>query len=281
MPDPDRLLTTLRRATQAYRTTPGRRGRLIRLEDAADVLVAGDLHGNLENFRQILDRAALTQHPRRHLVVQEVVHGPFCYPGGGDKSHQLVDLLAALKCQFPTRVHYLPGNHELAQFTSRQVMKNDVDLNVLFERGIEEAYGKRAPEINAAYSELIFALPLAVRTSNRVFLSHSLPSASRSETFALSTLETDEAPDSEWRPGGGLYSLVWGRDTSEANVEAFLAQVDADYLITGHIPCDHGFEVTGPRHLILDSFSVPAAYCLFPADRALTFDELLEGVKVL
>src|SRR5437773_2092872 len=57
MPDPVRLLRTLRQAEQAFRATPGRRGRLIALDDAAEVLVAGDLHGNVENFRLLLRRA--------------------------------------------------------------------------------------------------------------------------------------------------------------------------------------------------------------------------------
>jgi hypothetical protein len=139
MPDPERLLTTLRRAVLAFRDTPGRRGRFVALEDVDEVLVAGDLHGNLENFRQILHRADLAAHPRRHLVLQEVLHGPFLYPGGGEKSHQLVDLIAALKCQFPRQVHFLMGNHELSQHTRRRICKDDYDLNTLFYQGVETA----------------------------------------------------------------------------------------------------------------------------------------------
>ena len=71
MPDPDRLLRTFANAVQAVRATPGRRGHRIELEGAAEVLVAGDLHGNLANFRKILDVAALAKHPGRHLVLCE------------------------------------------------------------------------------------------------------------------------------------------------------------------------------------------------------------------
>src|SRR5262249_43535107 len=82
MPDPPRLLTVLPAATQAFRDTPGRRGRLVCLDEATEVLATGDLHGNVGNFRQILSKADLRGHPRRHLVLQEVVHGPFRYPDG-------------------------------------------------------------------------------------------------------------------------------------------------------------------------------------------------------
>jgi hypothetical protein len=280
MPDPDRLLHTLRQARQAYQSTPGRRGHLVHL-DAAEVLVAGDLHGNLENFRRLLNLADLAKTPRRHLVMQEVIHGPFEYPGGGDKSHQLFDVVAALKCQFPRQVHLLPGNHELAQWTGRRIEKNDRDLKGLFEQGVESAYGRRAAEVTAAYAELFAALPLALRTANRVFLSHSLPAARRMEQFDPAVLEREELPLKELLPGGSVFALLWGRDTSAANVEAFLRKVDADFLISGHIPCEHGYETPNDRQLILDSLGANAAYCLFAADRPLTFADLIGGVKML
>ena len=87
MPDPDRLLKTIKAAVQHFRATPGRRGRVVCLHGATDVLVGGDMHGHVENFRALLDRAKLREHPTRHLVVQELVHGTREYPGGGDNAY--------------------------------------------------------------------------------------------------------------------------------------------------------------------------------------------------
>ena len=106
MPAPDRMLTYLRQALTLVRATPGCRGHVVELRDCTDVLVAGDLHGHVGNFQALLKAADLGNHPTRHFVLQELVHGKFRYPAGGDKSHQLVDLFAALKCQFPKRVHW-------------------------------------------------------------------------------------------------------------------------------------------------------------------------------
>src|SRR5437867_10498983 len=92
MPDPDRLLVTLGKAAATWKGNPGRRGSVVDLRNALEVLVCGDLHGNLENFRLLLKRADLANAPQRHLVLQEVIHSSFCYPAGGDKSHQLLDL---------------------------------------------------------------------------------------------------------------------------------------------------------------------------------------------
>ena len=75
MPDPVKLLSMLRRATDLFRSTPGRRGGVVTLETAVDVLVVGDLHGNLPFFRKVLEAAALAKNPQRHLVLQELIHG--------------------------------------------------------------------------------------------------------------------------------------------------------------------------------------------------------------
>jgi hypothetical protein len=251
------------------------------LTDAEEVLVVGDLHGNLENFRGVLQRANLAAHPRRHLVVQELIHGPHRYPAGGDKSHQLVDLTAALKCQCPQQVHFLLGNHELSQATNRQIAKDDVDFNELFREGVGTAYGPHATDIYAAYLELFAAAPLAVRTANRVFLSHSLPSASRLARFDVAVLERESPEDAEWKFGGSIHALVWGRDTSAATAAAFLARVDADLLVTGHIPCDGGFATPNDVQLILDAAGTPGCCCLFPTNRPVTQADLLAGVQVL
>ena len=83
MPDPQRLLRTLQQAIGAFRQTPGRRGRLIQLEGADEVMVVGDLHGNLANFRSLLGKADLGKQSRRHLILQELIHGE---AAGGKKS---------------------------------------------------------------------------------------------------------------------------------------------------------------------------------------------------
>jgi hypothetical protein len=281
MPDPARLLRTLREAVTAFRATPGRRGHVLTLTDAPEILVVGDLHGSVENFRLLLKRAALDANPGRHLVLQEVVHGPFAYPRGGDKSHQLVDLVAALKCQYPERVHFLLGNHELAQWRDQLIGKGDENLNASFREGVATAYGPHADEIYAAYVEIFKVADVAIRAPNRMFISHSYPSANRLDAFRLEDLERDEYRDEDLKLGGSVHSLVWGRDTRPENVAAFLKKVDADLIISGHIPCERGFDTPNDRQLILDAKGTPGCYCLFPTDRALNLRELLSFLGTL
>src|SRR4029079_6369156 len=97
-----------------------------------------------------------------------------------------------LKNQFPRQVHYLPGNHELAQWTNRPVLKADENLNALFQEGVTEAYGPEfGPPIYAVYLELFQVLPVAVRAPNRVLICHSMPSGSALPAFDPGRLETD------------------------------------------------------------------------------------------
>ena len=123
---------------------------------ATKVLVNRRSHGNVDNFRRILDLAQLAR-IRRHLVLQELLHGPHRYRPAAIESHQLLDLFAALKCQHPAQVHYLVGNHELSQWTGRAIAKGETDFNAVFREGIGTAYGPRAAEIYQAYFDL-FAL---------------------------------------------------------------------------------------------------------------------------
>src|SRR5262249_8951794 len=147
--------------------------------------------------------------------------------------------------------------------------------------GVVTAYGDQAQAVYAAYRELFAVMPMALRTPNRVFLSHSLPGASRLTAFDPALLERDAVSEEDLRPGGTLHALVWGRDCRLSTVATFLQKVDADLLISGHIPCDRGFEAPNERQLILDSMGTPACFCLFPADRPLSHPELLACVGTL
>jgi hypothetical protein len=94
-------------------------------------------------------------------------------------------------------------------------------------------------------------------------------------------LEREDWEQADLLPRGAVHSLVWGRDVRPENAAAFLGKVDADLLITGHIPCERGFDVPNDRQVILDSLGTPACYCLFPADRPLSHADLVACVSTL
>ncbi len=282
MPDPQKILTTVRKATELMRSTPGRAGSVIALDQAEDVLVVGDLHGNLPAFRSALITAALDKHPGRHLVLQELVHEINKYDADvPDRSHRLVDLVAALKCQYPDRVHLILGNHELSELTGRVIGKDGQALNLRFRLGMEPAYGERTNDVYQAYLELFAALPLAVRTPNRVFVCHTLPDSRYLETLDMELLKTDRWPEESMKRGGTIYALTWGRDTSPETADRFAEMVDADWFVTGHQPCEDGFRQANHRQIIIDGTNPLPAYILFPARETVTIESLLAVTGIL
>jgi Calcineurin-like phosphoesterase len=282
MPDSRKVLTTIRRATELMRTTPGRSGGIVAPQDADEVMVVGDLHGNLPAFKKALTLAALDRNPRRHLVLQEVIHGKMMYPDEkGDRSHQLLDVVAALKCQYPDRVHVILGNHELSELTGRIIGKDGKALNLLFRQGIMTAYGAAADEIYEAYKGLFAAMPLAIRTANRVFVCHTLPDEDDLERLDLTLLNADTWPPEAMQRRGTIYALTWGRDTDPAAADRFASMVDADYFICGHQPCDEGFRQANHREIIIDGTNPYPAYCLFPTTEPMTIESLLKCVHII
>jgi Calcineurin-like phosphoesterase len=280
MPDPQKLLTTIRRAVELMRTTPGRSGGIITLDRAAEVMVVGDLHGNLRAFRKILVAGDLDRAVGRHLVFQELIHGPLMYPDDkGDRSHQLLDVFAALKCQYPARVHMILGNHELSELTGRTIGKEGEALNDRFQLGIRTAYGGLADQVYDAYKRLFGALPLAIRTSNRVYVCHTIPDADDLDGLDLDLLAADEWPADATSRRGTIYALTWGRDTSPETADRFAAMIDADYFITGHQPCDEGFRQANHRQIIIDGTDPNPCYCLFPANEPVSIESLLRCVR--
>ncbi|MFI5460980.1 MAG: metallophosphoesterase [Isosphaerales bacterium] len=282
MPDPRKLLSTIRRATDLMRATPGRSGGIITPNRAAEVMVVGDLHGNLSAFKKVLAIADLDHHPGRHLVLQELIHGPLIYPDDkGDRSHQLLDVVAALKCQFPDRAHLILGNHELSELTGRTIGKDGESLNANFRRGIETAYGASSGEVFESYRGLFAALPLAVRTENRTYVCHTIPDAADLDSLDLDLLKVDVWPESSMKRRGTIYALTWGRDTSPETADRFASMVDADFFITGHQPCDQGFRQANHRQIIIDGTDPYPSYCLFPADQPVSIESLLKCARVI
>ena len=275
MPDPLKLIATIKQAALLQRQQPGRTGRFVDLAECDEVLVVGDLHGHLGNFKSVLQLARLGEHSRRHVVMQELVHGPFRYAGeDGESSHRLVDVVSAYICQYPGRVHYLLGNHELAQWTRREIAKNNESLNNLFIMGVCTAYPEHVEEVLKAYDDLFASLPVAIRLPNRIFLSHSLPGANRLTTWTLEQLKKESFTSEDYRLAGCIHSVVWGRDTSESTARAYLDLVEADLLISGHIPNDIGYDSPNLHQMILDSKDENAHVLMFPTTGPLTIDQL-------
>jgi hypothetical protein len=280
----EELLAQCHQAADANRTCSARRGNVICLtpENAADVMIVADLHGNRLNFDKLLRIANLAENPRRHLIMQEVCHGGPEYPGenGGCMSHLLLEDCIRLKTEFPERFHFLLSNHELAELGDFPICKSRKMLNLLFRTGINEMYGAAGEQVRDAYLEFLASCPLAVRLDSGVFISHSVPDFCDREPFDTSVFDRP-LTCADYRSGSPAFKLVWGRDFRAANADAFARQVGADLLIHGHEPCDEGYSAPNQRQVILDGCCSQATYLILPVGKKLTQADVIARIAGL
>ena len=131
--------------------------------------MTGDIHDHRTNFAKLLRYADLAQHPDRHLVLHELIHGDHYDPNGAEDSWQTLYKAAELKCNFSSQVHFLLANHDLAQIQGEGIMKAGLSVCEAFTAGVKRDFGDRGDAVSFAVSDFLLTLPLAVRCPNGLF----------------------------------------------------------------------------------------------------------------
>ncbi|NQU20291.1 MAG: metallophosphoesterase [Candidatus Nealsonbacteria bacterium] len=278
-----RIIAGFEQAAEANWQTPGRQGNVVVLSDdmADEVMITGDVHGNQRNFNLIRKIAAMNRFGRRHLVLQEVCHGGPTYPqNGGCMSHSMLEDVAELKVKYPDRVHFILGNHELAELTDYPIQKNKQMLNLLFRLGMQQMYGPATDRVREAMFSFVRSCPLAVRMPAGIFISHSIPEFVDTREFDASIFDR-KIEQAEYAARSGVFQLVWGRDYREVNARAFAELVGARVLVNGHEPCPEGFSVPNDVQIILDCCADKASHLLLSTGREWSHAEIVEQIRPL
>ena len=275
----DHAIALMDEATRANRADPFLSGFIVELPNEGEVLITGDLHGHRGNFQRIVEIADLPRYHQRHLVLQELVHD---LATGSEvcRSYRLVETVARLKARFPSQVHVLLGNHEFSELLSLEIGKQGRELTVAFDDGGRAAYGDRWQEVKDGYRRFWETSPLAVRTQNRLFVSHSTPRMEKIGDLSLDYLR-HATPSDILERNGPVFSMLWGRDYRPRAAEEFAQRVDADILIVGHTPCEDGVLAPNGRHVVLDCKDFDGRYLLLPLDRPLTQQDVLTFARRL
>jgi len=279
----EKTIAIFAEATEANLDTPCRVGNLVQItSDVADeVMITGDLHGNRRSFNLIKRVAALEAHPRRHLILQEVCHGGPVYPeSGGCMSHTILEDVARLKVKHPEQVHFLLGNHELAELADYPIQKSNKMLNLQFRIGLQQMYGPAAEKVREAFFPFLRTSPLAARLPGDVFVSHSIPEQC-DETPLDVSIFSRELEQEDFLSRDDVFRLVWGRDYRPENARAFAEQVGAKVLINGHEPCAEGYSTPNDMQIILDCCNMKPAYVILPTDRPLSHAEIVARIEML
>jgi hypothetical protein len=265
------------RAAMLTRQEPLRRGNVICLPPAGDLVVLGDLHGDVENLRKVVEWAALSVHRDRYLVLQELVHGGPLDERGDDHSFRLLEEAAVLKCRFKSQVQLVLSNHDLAEIIGSTIKKGGQSVSGAFWRGIANTYGEGWPEVHGSYRRLLSALPLAVRTPNGIFISHSTPQRDALDLFDYTIFDRPLTAE-DYLPSGSVYALVWGRFQDQEVADTFAKRVGAEVLVTGHQASAPGVKAPTSRHIILVSDGASGRFLLMRLSANVPFNVLLRQV---
>jgi hypothetical protein len=249
----DNFIQTLESAKELNLRSRFRTGNLLTLPRQGEVWMTGDIHDHRNNFNKFVKLARLKDNPDRHIILHELIHGDHIDPNGAEDSWKMLRDAARLKVEFPDQVHFLLANHDLAQVFGEGIAKGGSDVCEAFRKGLKRDFPERYHFAESAISEFLLSLPLAIRTQNGLWFSHSLPREDQVESFDFSVFARELSGDDYKRKTGAAYNLIWGRGIRETGVDLFAEEIGAELLITGHQPQESGFEVNGSRHLIIAS----------------------------
>ncbi len=276
--DPDLAVATFRQAARLNYEDRFRRGAVLQLPGYGQVVMTGDLHGHRKNLSKLEKYAMLERVAARHVILHEMIHADLQL-AQVDHSHEVLLEAARYKCAFPDQVHFLQSNHELAQLTDYPIAKNGRAVLEDFNAGVATAYGaNRASAVLAAVGEFIASFPLAARTENRVWMSHSLPNHYDMDDFSKAVF--DSVPTIEdLHENKSIFSLVWGRRYTQEQIDALSRLLDADIFITGHQPQEMGFGVFFDRLIILASDHNHGTFLPFDLSKRQSVQDLIRNIR--
>jgi hypothetical protein len=277
---PQTIIDLLNKGTQANSADKFRHGNLIRLPADGSLIVTGDLHGHRRNFERIVAFADLANHPDRHIVLQEIIHGGPEDLHGGCLSYKLLFDVVRYKLSFPDHVHIIMGNHDTAFINSSEVMKNGKEMNRAMRLALDREFHEAGAGVELSTRQFLFSQPLVVRCDNRIWVSHSLPGDRFIEKFDPKILDRHLKVNDVVRPGSA-YLLTWGRKHSQVLLDKMAKLFDTDIFILGHQPQEQGWCQAGKNLIIVASNHNHG--CLLPIDLAesYTVEQLIESIVPL
>ncbi|MBN1804974.1 MAG: metallophosphoesterase [Sedimentisphaerales bacterium] len=277
---PQTISDLLNKGIEILNTDKYRQGNVVNLPDEGDLIITGDIHGHRRNFERITSFADLSGNPKRHIVLQEIIHGGPEDSQGGCLSYQLLFDAIRYKLSFPEQVHIILGNHDTSFINNSEVMKDGKEMNRAMRQAIEREFKESSNEIILLTRQFLFSQPLAVKCQNRIWISHSLPNDRSVDQFDPKILEKQLKINDVVRPGSA-YLLTWGRKHSQAMLDKMARMLDVDIFILGHQPQEKGWKQAGDNLIIIASNHNHG--CLLPIDlaKSYTIEKLIDSIVPL
>jgi len=274
------IISAFECAAQANRHDSCRQGNIIRLKGPGSVIMTGDLHGNTSNFEKLCRVSQLDKNPDQHLVLHEIIHTTENPDPEQCHSYILLARVAQFKAQYPDQVHIFLGNHAMAQVSRDEVLKNGQPMVRALNTALYAVFSENTGAVMQALDNFIMSLPIAVRTDNRIWLSHSLPSkrhlAKFNNNIFIKRLTIDDM-----KTNSSLRALTWDRVHSDQCLDELSEMWDVDMFIVGHQPQATGHHRPYERMIILASDHAHGSYLPFQLGKSYNTDQLLGLIKPL
>ena len=250
---------------EANRNASCRQGSVDVIEAPGLLLATGDLHDNPMHMSKLVRDAGMSTDSTdvgAHLTLHEIIHPPRLV-NGMDFSFRALARVAALKAEYPERVHVMLGNHELAQVIGTAIVKDGVRVVDAFNAGLDYAYTDQAPRVAEAIKTFVLSMPIAMRVEclgpdgraggRHLLCSHSLPSPGQMARFDPSILSR-ELEDRDYEPMvGSAYMMVWGRSHDAELLEDLVERWGINLFLIGHEKAETGVRIVPPNAAILNS----------------------------
>lgn len=267
----------------ANRSAACRVGSIDRIGPPGLLIATGDLHDNPVNFAKLVAAAGMGEESETasqresgaggagptHLVLHEIIHSDRLV-NGMDFSFRALARVAALKAEFPERVHTLLANHELAQVFGSGIIKDGIKVVDAFNEGVEYAFGDEAGEVQGAIREFILSMPLALRCvcpGSDILCAHSLPGTALMERFDPSVLSRD-LTEADYEPRrGAAHLMVWGRGYDAEQIEDLVERWGINLFILGHEKAENGVRFVPPAAIVLNSDTERGVYLPIDLER--------------
>lgn len=220
-------------------------GKLLELPRKCKAIVVTDLHGNLKDYRNYLSIYEKSNSKTHFIITGDFIHGTGeCFDGS-------LEILDSVKENFRSdkNFHVLLGNHELSHITGNPVYRGLENQKSSFEDLLRPKYPDKWENKLQEYIEFFMELPVAVKTDNKVIISHSAPSMEINNLDELKNI-TNKGYSGNCR----LSELLWARaeDFREKDLNSFLKAVGCSFSIVGHT-CVDGFKTVFDKQLIVSS----------------------------
>ena len=144
------------------------------------------------------------------------------------------------------------GNHDTCFICDNEVMKDGREMNRCMRAALQWQFGEQAGQVEEALRRYLLSQPLAVRTENKLWISHSLPADRFAEKFEVDIFDRELTAEDIRKPGSG-YLLTWGRGHSQKVLDEMAKMLGVEVFVLGHQPQEKGWCKAGDNLIIIAS----------------------------